>query len=368
MNRATMLLLFTCAMLVRCAPEFPQAATRSALQKACAYLWSKQSEDGGWHSETTGLMKGGEATTAFVLHTLLQVPDSLHTIPAGSIEKGLAFLRSRIDEEGILGLYDPDIIDYPNYATSYALRIFAKHGEAQDSLLIQKITAYLLAQQFTEQRGIDSSNTAYGAWGFGERRLPKGETSHVDLSHTRRVLEALRVALEDSKHPAFANGKRFLATMQSPEDGGFISSSVTLGTNKGRWDGTSFHSYATASCDGLMALLATGLSPTAPEVQAVFGWLKRHPALESPEGMPKDDPNQWHRAMFFYHLAMRAEAHAAMQYEGRWRAEMANILLQKQLPDGSFVNPDGAINKENDPMIATAMVVIALSALIQLQQ
>jgi len=356
-------ILLSGLLVTHCTPEYPETEVRTALQKTCAYLWSKQSEDGGWHSETTGLMKGGESVTAFVLHTLMQVPDSLFAAPPEAKEKAFAFLRRHINDEGILGLSDPDIIDYPNYSTAYALRVFADHGAPEDSLLVQKMTAYLLGQQFTEQRGIDTAHTGYGAWGFGERRLPPGETAHVDLSHTRRALEALRAALSNKNHPAFQHAIRFLKTLQSAEDGGFISSSVTLGTNKGRWDGTNFHSYATASCDGLLALLAAGYSRNDAPVQAAFQWLKRYPDLNSPAGMPLDDPNQWHSAMFFYHLGMRAEAYAAMEYDGPWRAEMAPILLQKQLPDGSFVNPAGAINKENDPLIASSLCLIALSAI-----
>ncbi len=359
-----MLLLLMGLTLQKCAPVYPKAAVNSALQKACTYLWAKQSEDGGWHSETTGLMKGGEAETAFVLHTLLRVPDSLFAAPAGGKDRALAFLRSRISNEGVLGLSDPDIIDYPNYATSYALRIFTQHGAPQDSQLIRRMENYLLEQQFTEQRGIDTTNTGYGAWGFGERRLPPGETAHVDLSHTRRILESLCVALSDNNAPAFRHAARFLKTLQLDEDGGFISSSVTLGTNKGRWDGVRFHSYATATCDGLLALLAAGYSRNDAPVQAAYKWLKSHPGLDSPAGMPEDDPNQWRRAMFFYHLGMRAEAYAAMQYKGPWCTEMAAILLKKQLPDGSFVNPDGVINKENDPMIATSLALIALTSIV----
>lgn len=362
-NRPFIILLLLGMLFVQCAPEYPGAEVRTALQKTCAYLWSKQAQDGGWHSETTGLMKGGESVTAFVLHTLLQVPDSIFSAPVGAKEKALGFLRSHVSEEGILGLSDPDVIDYPNYSTAYCLRIFAVHGAPGDSLLIGRMKTYLLGQQFIEQRGIAPTHTGFGAWGFGERRLPPGETAHVDLSHTRRALAALREAFPNENLPAFQHAKHFLKTLQSPEDGGFISSSVTLGTNKGRWDGTSFHSYATATCDGVLALLAAGYSTNDAPVQAAFTWLKRYPALDSPAGMPLDDPNQWHSAMFFYHLGMRAEAFAAMEYDGSWRREMANILLAKQLSDGSFVNPAGAISKENDPLIASSLVLIALSAM-----
>jgi hypothetical protein len=44
-----------------------------------------------------------------------------------------------------------------------------------------------------------------------------------------------------------------------------------------------------------------------------------------------------------------------------WQQEMIDILKTKQHADGSFSNPEGAINKEDDPMLATAMAVIVLT-------
>ena len=41
---------------------------------------------------------------------------------------------------------------------------------------------------------------------------------------------------------------------------------------------------------------------------------------------------------------------------------MVRALVGKQHDDGSFANPYGAANKENDPLLATAMVVQVLTA------
>lgn len=244
-------------------------------------------------------MKGGESVTAFVLHTLLQVPDSIFTAPPGGKRKGAHFFKEppqRSRHHWVCPIRTSLIIRIIRPLTPSRLQHTAHRKTAPDR---KNTTAYLLGQQFIEQRGIDTTHTGYGAWGFGELKLPPGETAHVDLSHTRRALESLRTAFPGEDLPAFRHAARFLKTLQSPDDGGFISSSVTLGTNKGRWDGTNFHSYATATCDGLLALLAAGSSRNDAPVQAAFQWLKRYPKLDSPAGMPLDDPNQWGRAMFF---------------------------------------------------------------------
>ncbi|HYG67760.1 MAG TPA: hypothetical protein VD838_08880, partial [Anaeromyxobacteraceae bacterium] len=67
------------------------------------------------------------------------------------------------------------------------------------------------------------------------------------------------------------------------------------------------------------------------------------------------------RVMQFYGLASRAEAYSRMGETG-WQGEVAALLAARQQPDGSFVNPEGAPNKEDDPLLATALAVEALAA------
>jgi hypothetical protein len=356
----------------------PQNET--TLQKACNYLWSKQSEDGAWHSETHGILKGGESLTAFLLWTLLEVPETAYRKSSKKVERGLKFIRKHINSEGVLGLSDEYVMDYPNYATSYALRILLKYGTEKDEVLIQKMKKYLLSQQFTEQREIQTSHLAYGAWGFGEE-LEKGMIGHVDLSHTRRVLQAL-IMTENTPDSSFLKAKNFLLLLQKhpsekrlqptkvetsvvPYNGGFYASSVTLGTNKGgilnEEQSEYFASYATATCDGLLALLASGYSKNDEQVQSAFNWLLEHPELNFPEGMDQSDSGQWHLVMVFYHLAARAEAYKAVNHKGSWIGEMQEIITERQLENGSFSNPNGGPNKENDPLLATAFAIIALT-------
>ena len=109
----------------------PDDPADRVLVRACEFLWSIQSEDGGWHSDTHGLMRGGDATTAFVLHALLKGGQTCSSSDHDK-ERALDFLRTRVNEHGALGLSDPDIVDYPNYATAYALTVFAQLGQESD--------------------------------------------------------------------------------------------------------------------------------------------------------------------------------------------------------------------------------------------
>ena len=353
------------------------------LAAACAFLWTMQGDDGGWHSSTYGLLKGGQAWTPFVLFALLEAPDETCPKSTSDVERALAFIRNHVDDAGALGLADPDVLEYPNYATASALRVFARHGAAADGPLVEKMTAYLRGQQFVEHRGIQPDEVAYGSWGFGEQRLPpRRRTGHIDLSHTRRVLHALHDAGYDDP-AAYHHAEAFLRLVQKhPDDprlraagfdslfydGGFFASPVVPGVNKSAPVPEApaglplYRSYATATCDGLLALLAAGVDRDDERVQAAIRWLRDHPHLAYPEGIPQDHPAQWHRVLFYYHLHVRAEVYDALAWSGPWRDEMVRALAGKQHDDGSFANPYGAANKEDDPLLATAMVVQTLTA------
>ncbi len=362
----------------------PEPSPADRLAMAAEYLWSQQAEDGGWHSETHGLLRGGQAWTPFVLHALLQVPKGVYAAPESGVERGLQFIRDHVNEEGVLGLSDPVVLEYPNYATAYALRVFAEHGAPEDSSLIRRMSDYLEAQQFTEQRGIPPSNPAYGAWGFGETNLASGQIGHIDLSHTRRALQGLRSAgLADSS--AFLNVMTFLHFIQkhpddrrpqppgqvisdsSIYDGGFYASPTAEGINKGgsihndEGEPMYFRTYASTTADGILALLAAGHDRSGQVVRDAEDWLLGHPDWETQAGIPLDDPGQWHRVMFFYHIAVRTEAYDALDEPGPWRDEVFQLIAPHQHSNGYFANPEGAPNKEDDPLLATAMMVEALA-------
>ena len=186
-----------------------------------------------------------------------------------------------------------------------------------------------MKEQFVELRGINPDNVAYGGWGYGEPDLPFGTHGHVDLSHTRRIIESLLIAksipVKDSlsdqlqyspplkgvgglfivdhsqsltnSQSCTSSVSTFLHSVQrSPEDprlyegctsrkdlpydGGFVSSVATLATNKCepvfiKDAGYHYPSYATATCDGLLALLALGMKYSQAYKDAVQ-WLAKN--------------------------------------------------------------------------------------------
>lgn len=358
----------------------PKNSENLLIYRTCDYLWNQQAADGGWHSTKHGILKSGQAYTPFVLMHLMEVPDSLYPKTPEKIQHALQFIRKHCKPEGIVGLSDPDILEYPNYATAFALRVLIRNGDDQDQELIQKMIQYLLDQQFDESRDIPPGHPAYGSWGFGETNLSGGFVGHADLSHTRRVLEALREAgLE--KDSAFYKVRSFLKIVQNhpsskPDslkertqklyDGGFYYSPIVTGANKGELAGDSneknphYRSYATATADGLLASLASAYSITEAPVKDAMNWLRRNPTWAYPQGIPEESPAQWHQVLVLYHLSVRAEAYSAVNEPGSWKSTLKSILKQKQQQDGSFANPQGARNKENDPILGSTLALKAL--------
>ena len=86
------LMVATCVSLPAIEPErdanlgAAKDKTREMVQRATRFLWSKQSPDGAWRSETYGLLKSGQSLTPFVLLALSEVPPEIATIPDGAIE------------------------------------------------------------------------------------------------------------------------------------------------------------------------------------------------------------------------------------------------------------------------------------------
>src|SRR5262245_31830751 len=131
---------------------------RVEISKAAQYLWSKQSADGGWHSETYGLLKSGQSLTPFILLALLDLPDP----PKEAVDRAIAFIRANTNGAGEVGRSDPSLEDYPNFATSLALRALRRAGRPVD-----RMADALRAQQFGEGNGWTPDHPAFGGWGMG---------------------------------------------------------------------------------------------------------------------------------------------------------------------------------------------------------
>jgi hypothetical protein len=383
---SVLLICLTLAVSGRTDVEAVEATQQdSSLRKACEYLWLQQAKDGGWHSRQYAVMRSGQSLTPFVLHSLLKVPDSVCPRPEGAVERALEFIRKHIGENGAIGHADPDIAEYPVYSTAYALMCLGIAGTDDDAALRNRMETFLRSAQFREANGFDRNHPAFGGWGFDAPRRP-GDPGHMDLAHTRRVLQALAncapcVAVMSTiradaqaflyivqKHPTAAASQPLIegfsaTTAEVPFDGGFYFSPVVLAANKGREEfkeANYFRSYATATCDGMLALLAAGVPQGDERVVKAIGWLRAHDDLTHPQGVPIDHSEPWGEAIRFYHYAVRAEAYAALNWPGEWKQQLRKEVVRQQKADGSFRNDVSPLMKEDDPILCTALAVVAL--------
>lgn len=363
-------LLTACQGTSRGSDEDLRRQCLSLQQKAIDYLLTQRAPDGGWRSTTHGILKGGAAYTPYIVDALQQ--SGIAQLDTFDFSRSYSFLLSQLDTSGAIGQKGPYVMEYPVYATAYLLKIWPLRPVRFDTLFQPHFERYLLGQQFNESRGILPEHAAYGAWGFGEQHLPSGEVGHVDLSHTRRVLEALQKIGHSPAHPCWEQAASFLAKLQN-EDGGFCSSTYTLGSNKA--DDYDHHcvSYATATADGLLALLSMP-EPDQSRVSAAARWLLTHEDWKQVSGIPEERPGDWEKVLFYYHISVRAQAYAKMAAldllpaDNDWRTVVIQLLAERQLPDGSFSNPWGAPNKEDDPLLATALVIKTITSLLTVKR
>ncbi len=325
-----------------------------ALQTGIDWLWSRQAVDGGWRGSRYGLLASGQSLTPFVLVALLEAG----TDRTDRIHRALEFLRRHMSREGAIGMEDPLVPDYPNYATALAVRALVLSNRPGVNDMVASLAACLRSRQFEESAGWRRDDSAYGGWGMGgDRRIPP-HAGHVDLSMTRHVLEALAAAGSRHSGPTFRRARRFLARCQNP-DGSFFFSTVVSDANKAGSDRRGYRGYGTATADGILALLACGVTRDANSLQAAASWLRaRHSSVVAP-GFTGAASEKWATGLRYYYAASSAEVFRSLG----WRPDrvLARALAAEQRPDGSWVNANPLV-KEDEPLIATAFAVRALSA------
>lgn len=328
------------------------------LYRAAQYLWNEEAADGGWHSHTYGLLRSGQSLTPFVLDALLRVPDEVYPAPRAKVGAAVAFIVRNTRSDGALGMADPGIPDYPNYATALAVTALSRARARVDASRTRSMIEYLRSQQFTEQNGWHRADPAYGAWGMGGTRRTPPDTGHVDLSMTRYVLEALRGSGVPASDPVFEAARVFVERCQNVE-GGFFFTTTEFDTNKAGHDGKQFRSYGTTTADGILALLAVGGDRKDARVAAAQRWLTAHHRDMAVPGFVGEAYQRWPRGLAFYYAASSMLAFHALRIEVG--PGVLDALVRAQKANGSWVNPENLV-KEGDPLIATGFAVRALTA------
>ena len=311
----------------------------SALERGCQYLWSQQAADGGWHSRTYGLLKSGQSLTPFVLNTLLQACP----VPAGGVDRAIAFIKRNTNSEGAVGKMDPLLYDYPNYATALAVQALVRAGRP-----VAHMTAWLRTQQLSEEHGWKRDDAGLRRLGHGRRAARSSQSRSRGLVDDPPRAASARRRRSSGERSGMGARAVFVERCQNP-DGGFYFSTVVLDANKAGQDANArYRSYGTATADGILALLALGVQP-----ERARAWLAAHDRPDGAPGFTGEAYQRWTLGLRFYYAAASAEVLGASPL-------LVSSLESAQHADGSWRNAEKLV-KEDDPLIATAFAVSALA-------
>lgn len=344
---------------------------KESIRKGVVWFSGKQSGDGGWRSETYGLMRSGQSMTPWTLYVLTQIPNPEARIP---VQKGLRFLLDQVNPDGSVGTRD--IQEYPTYSTALSVIVLIRLKPANWQQTINRMTQYLQTRQLTEHLGWEISDREYGGWGnatwLAKPAEPMPEifrdlvVERVDLSHTVFVLEAFHTAGRPPGDEIWPKTLVFVEKCQN-DDGGFIFAPNSILGNKAGTIGKDtngvlrYRSYGSMTADGVQALLFCGLPPDHPRIKAGLEWLTANFQVDQCPGFTNEPQPPWAKGVvFYYYWSVSRLLKSLNPTSGAdWAEKMAVRLIQSQQPDGSWVNPIGLM-KENDPLIATGFALMTL--------
>jgi hypothetical protein len=343
-----------------------------AKARAADFLLTRQDADGAWRSDTYGTFKDGTALTPLAINALLAAaPDRER-----SIGQAADYLAALVGPEG--GIKPPSYgFDFALYTAALSVVALShakvtSHRQARDAWL-----NYLKQRQLTEELGWTPEDRAYGGWGYsrGVPRKPRaGELipplTESNLSATTFALDALRAAGVSADDARLARALDFVRRCQNwnddpaqhkpdVDDGGFFFIYDDPVRNKAGQSGTRYHSYGSATADGLRCLASCGVADSEPRRAAARAWLVDH---FRPGQHPGDYPKQREpdrMAVYFYYAASLARAPVGAIPESLV-SQLREDLLLRQREDGSWLNPVGAV-REDEPIIATSFALLALA-------
>jgi len=328
---------------------------RDALERGAEWLWAQQAENGSIPSHTYGFMSGGQATTPFALLALLAVPQKVLALPTERVSRALGYMVAARDASGALGFAGP-APDYPVYSTGMMLSCLGMVRPEGWEAAAAPSVAWLRTQQLRAEEGW-GGHAGEGGFTMGTKFRPvPPNPGHVDLSMTRRALEGLRWAGVPLDDPMMGAARGFVERCQM-ESGGFIYSPVDPTLNKGE---TPTSGYGTATTDGVLALLALGADPTDQALSKGLAFLKKIHRPDVNPGIGAGPLAGYARAMRGSYREGAASVFAKLGGPEGWREGIVEAVLADQHPEGFWMNED-PVQKEDDPIIATAFAVRALA-------
>lgn len=336
-----------------------EAALQDTVRKGIEYLRQHGQADDGTFSG-----KMGPGLTALALAGALR-----NGVPVDDpmVAKGLTALEGFVKPDG--GIYGNGRIK--NYETCVAMTTFqlANKDKKYDEILAAA-NKFVRSLQFGADGGGNNSDPKYGGVGYGGPERP-------DLSNTSYLLDALKSLDTGSDDVAIQRALVFVGRCQNlkgkfndtkfgplVDDGGFyyvIADKVDPSSDERYTANGGLRSYGSMSYAGFKSLIYAGLTEDDPRVKAVKTWISKNYSVS-------ENPGAGDAGLYYYYNSFAAALAAAkldklVDDSGKshdWRRDLAAELAKRQNEDGSWTNSNRQWF-ENDPNLATAFALIALS-------
>ena len=348
-----------------------------ALDRAVGWLINQQGESGAWKSKHYGAMKQGAALTSLALYSLSMTPNSIREHHAKSIDRAFKFLNPGTLKRNRVA--NPDgSLDHPVYSTSMFLTAAHRMDVVLDPQHVDELLNFLVDSQCVEGRGFTAKNPNHGGWDVIGPDVFPGKTSGTNVSATRFALEAFasfvplegkpKLKLSDQTIQRVRESRKHAAAWlkrihDMNDDGGFrFSAQPNSALNKSKTGDGEVRSYGSATCDGLLGFRFGGIDDNT--TSATWAWIEKNTTSTKVPGFDESEfQSAWPQALKFYYfqsLSRVLEFSSNEQWTSDRRGELVATLNELQFEDGRFENKS-ALMRENDPIIATAFAVIALS-------
>lgn len=354
-----LVLILTATAIAADKPASPDAdAYAKSVDRAIDFLQNKaQAADGSYSAHA------GPGVTAVVTLAILRHGRSPND---PLVAKSLKYLEGFAQPDGAVSLKNSM---YRNYETSLALVCFAEaNRDGHYTKLIKNAEKFLKNNQWGMAEGQDESDPAYGGAGYGKHKRP-------DLSNTQFLVDALKAAGAGPDDEAMKRALVFVSRCQNLEsahntlphpaknpDGGFYYTPAAGGESQaGKTPNGGLRSYGSMTYAGLKSMIYAGVGPDDPRVKAARKWIEQHYDLSSNPGMGTSG------LYYYYHTVAKAldavgvkDLTDADGNKHDWRRDLVAELVNRQRPDGSWVNSDERW-MESDPSLVTGYALLTLS-------
>lgn len=269
------------------------------------------------------------------------------------------------------------------YVTSASVGALAAAGDPRFAPILKKAGEYLAMVQEDEGEGHGTSSEDYGGIGYGGAGVVNMSTTHMaieaaveaglpkDHDFYRKALVFLQRSQNRSESNDLPDRPRVNGVeIAAANDGGGIyrpaeSKAGFVDLPGGR---RAFRSYGSMTYALLKSYLLCDLDHNDPRVMAAIEWIKSHFELDFNPGMEHTGkPEDRYQGLYYYYLALArclSEAERSgvpLPAEVRsWRSDLARALVERQRPDGRWVNDQGRW-WESNPVLATSYAVTALN-------